>query len=63
MFGNPMTMASNLAEFGDGFPDVLGNGQTNWYIRSVNHSITQSGYLMDVEVADAYTISPTGTVL
>jgi hypothetical protein len=63
MFGNPMIMAGNLVKFGEGFPDVLGSAQTNWYIRNVAHTINQSGYFMDVDVVDAYTFSPTGTVL
>ncbi len=63
MLGNTMTMAGNLVEFGFGFPPVLGNPQTNWYARSVNHTITTEGYKMDVGVADAFSLSVTGTVL
>lgn len=63
MFGNPMTMAGNLIEFGAGFPDVLGNDQTGWYAVGVGHRIDGTGYFMDVDVADAFTFSPTGRLI
>lgn len=63
MFGDPLVMAGNLVTFGEGFPDVFGSAQTNWYIRGVNHNVSRSGYMMDVSINDAYSFSPTGTVL
>lgn len=63
MLGDPLFMAGNMVTFGEGFPDVLGNSQTNWYVESVSHTISQQGYMMDVHVADAYSFSPTGGLL
>jgi len=63
MFGNPMITASNIAKFGQGFPDQIGSSSTKWYIRQVVHTINRDGYFMEVEIADAYTLTPTGVLL
>jgi hypothetical protein len=62
-FGNPLTIAGNQAKFGNGFPDQLGNSQTKWYIRKVNHSINRTGYFQEIEIVDSLTFTPTGVVL
>lgn len=60
MLGNPLFTAPCRIEFGEGFPPFCRRTKKdiiNFWIRKVTHTIDRSGYLMDVEVADAYTIS------
>lgn len=75
VLGNPLITPPNEALFGDNFPDQIGkvilpghaytgnitSSQKNkWFIRKVTHSISMSGYFTDVEIVDAFSISPTG---
>lgn len=56
--GNPLVTVSNRCNFGEGFPDFIGNAEglsgrpIIWYIRSVNHNISRSGYKCQIEVVD-----------
>lgn len=63
MIGNPLVSPPTIANFGEGFPERIGNIQTKWYIRKVAHTINNTGYFMDVDIVDAFAISPTGEVL
>ena len=63
MIGNPLVSPPTIANFGEGFPERIGNIQTKWYVRKVAHTINNTGYFMDVEIVDAFAISPTGEVL
>lgn len=63
MFGDPNVTAGAVATFGVGFPDRIGAKDRIWYIKSVTHSMSMSGYFCDVEIQDAYAFSPTGVKL
>ena len=63
MIGNPLVSPPTIANFGEGFPERIGNIQTKWYVRKVAHTINNTGYFMDVDIVDAFAISPTGEVL
>lgn len=60
MIGNPLYSPPNQIVINNGFPDVLGGDDAVWYIQSVTHSIDRGGYNMSVEIADVFTLSPTG---
>jgi len=59
--GDPTLTAGLVATFGSGFPDRVGAKDRTWWIRKTNHKISINGYFSSVEVADAYSFSPTGT--
>ena len=71
ILGNPLITVTNIAEFGDGFPTMIGNSRTTqgvereitWYVRRVNHTLSRSGYRASVEVVDQYAVSDTGVVI
>lgn len=63
MMGDPSITASLVASFGSGFPDRIGAKDRTWWIRKASHDITSSGYFSTVDIADAYSFSPTGEKL
>ncbi len=63
MIGNPLVSPPTIANFGAGFPERIGNIDTKWYVRKVDHTLDIKGYFMDVDIVDAFAISPTGEVL
>lgn len=63
MFGDINVTAGQTVEFGQGFPDRIGAKDRTWYIKSVSHSMSSSGYFCDLEIVDAYFFSPTGVKL
>ena len=75
VIGNPLITPPNEAFFGENFPDQIGkrmvsghsytggitsDPKTKWFIRKVTHDISMSGYFSNVEIVDAFSISPTG---
>ena len=58
--GNAAYAVGTVATFGRGFPDVIGNAQSLFYLYSVNHQLNTSGYTCDCKIVDAYAINPTG---
>lgn len=63
MMGDPTLTAGLVATFGAGFPDRVGAADRTWWVRKAEHKIDASGYFTDLEVADAYSFSPTGELL
>lgn len=63
MLGNPLYCPPNEIKINKGFPDRLGGDKSKYYLNTVTHTIDQSGYKMDVEVVDVFTLSPTGEPL
>jgi hypothetical protein len=69
VIGNPLITPPNQAYFGDNFPDQIGTalGETQnkikWFIRKATHSISMAGYFTDIEIVDAFSISPTGELM
>jgi hypothetical protein len=63
MLGDPTLTAGLVATFGSGFPDRVGAKDRTWWVRKANHKIDVSGYFTDLEIADAYSFSPTGDML
>ncbi len=60
MAGNPLYAPPNQIKINNGFPEVLQNSNSLWFIQSVNHTIDRSGYNMSVEIVDVFTLSPIG---
>lgn len=58
--GNVGYAVGAVANFGQGFPDQIGNSQSLFYLYSVNHQVGNEGYFCDCKIVDAYAISPTG---
>ena len=58
--GNVAYAVGAVCDFGTGFPDVIGNTQSLFYLYSVNHQVTSEGYFCDCKIVDVYAISPTG---
>jgi hypothetical protein len=63
MLGNPLFCPPNQVIINKGFPDRLGGAQSKYYLNTVTHTIDRSGYKMDVEIVDAFTLSPVGEPL
>ncbi len=63
MLGNPLFAPPSYIKIGSGFPEQIGNSQTTWYLESVTHTIDQSGYFINIEVVDAFALSPVGLVI
>lgn len=63
MFGDINVTAGQQVTFGQGFPDRIGASDSHWYVKSVTHSMSSSGYFCDLEIVDAYAITPTGEKL
>ena len=63
MIGNPLFAPPSQVKFNNGFPDQIGSSDTTWYLEEVTHTINNSGYFMDVEIVDAFTLSPVGLVI
>jgi len=63
MIGNPLLSPPNQIKLNKGFPDQLGGTQSIWYLKSVSHTISSSGYFSDIEVIDVFNISPVGLVI
>ena len=61
MLGNPLVTAPMKVIFGKGFPSIISglgeNPKTNFWIRSVTHTINQAGYHMDLDIVDALTLT------
>lgn len=60
MIGNPLFVPPNKISINNGFPDRLGNAQSKWYIDKVSHRIDKSGYKMDTEIIDVFSLSDIG---
>jgi hypothetical protein len=61
IFGNPMIMAGNVAEFEGAFPEVFRNTtDVTFYVNKVTHSISRQGYFQDIHIVDNFAFSPTG---
>ena len=58
--GNVAYATGAIAEFGQGFPDAIGNSQSLFYLFAVTHTINNQGYNCDCKIVDSYAISPTG---
>lgn len=63
MIGNPLVAPPSKVKFNNGFPDQIGSADTTWYLETVTHTINNSGYFMDVEIVDAFNLSPVGLVI
>lgn len=63
MIGNPLFVPPSQIKINDGFPEQLGGNQSTWYLEAVTHTIDNSGYFMDVEIVDAFALSPVGLVI
>jgi len=57
MIGNPMVTTPMKVRFGSGFPPFFLREDISFYVNKVTHNIDSSGYTMDVEIADYYTIT------
>lgn len=57
MVGNPFLTPPCQVMFGEGFPDFLGSKNLKFYCNKVTHKIGNEPYTMDVDVADAFTIT------
>lgn len=68
LIGNPCITAGVRADFseegsgeGGGFPDFCypkaGSKKIDWYVQKVSHTIDRSGYNMDGELVDAFTLN------
>lgn len=60
MIGNPLFSPPNQIKINNGFPERLGGSQSKWYCQSVTHNIDKSGYNMNAEIVDVFTLSPIG---
>jgi hypothetical protein len=63
LMGDPQMTAGLVSSFGYGFPDRFGATDRTWWIRSVKHKISTSGYFTSVQIVDAYSFSATGQKL
>jgi hypothetical protein len=69
VIGNPLITPPNQAYFGDNFPDNIGvalgeaQNKIKWFIRKATHNISMAGYMTDIEIVDAFSISPTGELM
>jgi len=63
MLGNPLFVPPSQIKINDGFPEQVGGTQSVWYLESVTHTINNAGYFMDVEIVDAFALSPVGLVI
>jgi hypothetical protein len=69
VIGNPLITPPNQAYFGDNFPDNIGitlgesQNKIKWFIRKATHNISMAGYFTDIEIVDAFSISPTGELM
>lgn len=63
MLGNPIFVPPSRIKINDGFPEQIGGTQTTWYLETVTHTINNAGYFMDIEVVDAFALSPVGLVI
>jgi hypothetical protein len=65
IFGDTTAFPGTKIQIGQGFPDMFReqNGRpVDFYIRKNTHQIGNGGYFCDLDVVDAYTLSPTGVV-
>lgn len=63
MLGNPLFMPPNRIIINNGFPDRLGSKQAKYYLDKVTHNLNRSGYKMQTEIVDAFSISDIGVGL
>lgn len=54
MFGDINITAGQKVNFGGGFPDLIGTKDSLWYVQSVSHSMSGSGYFCDLEIVDSF---------
>lgn len=72
MLGNALVTAPMKVVFGVGFPSIISGGnvagatqgglgsqrqKTNFWVRSVTHTVDQNGYHMDLDIVDALTLT------
>lgn len=69
MFGDPTITAATIAELGYGFPDTMtvkglsGSPKVTKYVfKKVTHQLDSSGYFMNFEAVDLFSISPLGVM-
>lgn len=63
LFGDINITAGQVVTFGGGFPDRIGAVDRTWYVKSCTHEMSTSGYFVNLEVADAFMLFPTGQKL
>lgn len=54
--GNPLCTAPAKIMFGQGFPDLFraSNKKMRFFVQSVSHKISSSGYMMSIKISDAF---------
>lgn len=57
MLGNPLFTSPMRANFGKGFPSICTSKKTSFWTERVNHIVDRSGYHMNLDVADALTLT------
>jgi hypothetical protein len=66
MIGNPLFSPPNEVKVNNGFPYriLYSNNKLNkFYVQSVTHTINRSGYNMNAEIVDVFTLSPIGVAI
>jgi hypothetical protein len=63
LLGDPLVTTGMSCGFGFGFPDRIGASDRTWYVSKAVHNLSNSGYMTDVSIRDAYSFTKEGVKL